>query len=145
MTATFEEILKMPATAFPDPIPIPVGTYRVVVDGHPEPGKSSQKQTPFLAIRFKILAAMEDVDEEQAKQANVVGKTITEQFYITTEAMPRYRRFLEHLGIDTSNPKIPLEELNAEVPNKQVLIKIGHEASQDGTRIFTRVRSTAAV
>jgi hypothetical protein len=145
MTHSFEEILKMPATAFPDPIPIPAGTYHCIVEAHPEPGRSSQKQTPFFAIKFKIMNAMEDVDKDQANAANVVGKVVTEQFYATTEAMPRYRRFLEHLGIDTSNTKTPIEELNAEVRNKQVLIKIGHEASQDGTRVFTRVRSTAAV
>lgn len=141
MSLSFEEILKKPASTFVDPIPTPVGTYHTLIDGIPEQGQSSQKKTPQLTVKFKIMRALEDVDEDQAKQGNVVGKIITENFYLTPEAMPRLRRLFEHCGINTD---MPTEQCIAELPNKQVLIKIGHEASPDGTRVFTRVRATAA-
>lgn len=143
---SFEEILKKPGSEIHPPQAYPVGTYHCIVDGPPEPGKSSQKQTDFLRFKLKILSPMEDVDRAKAAELQVVGKTISHDIYVPNEdSLWRLKDFLVNLGIEgLDNAKSPFEAL-AEAPNRTVLVKLKHEASQDGKRVFARVDSTAHV
>lgn len=146
---SFEEILNKKSSEIKPPPAYPVGTYHCLVDGPMTPGKSSQKQTDFLQAKFKILAVMPDVDAAQAAEMQLVGKQITNDYYITDKSDYRLKEFLvEHCGIedfiDTPQEK-SLKELVAEAPGKQVLVKLRHEISQDGKRVFHRVDSTAHV
>lgn len=141
---SFEEILSMPASEFKPPIPYPVGTYRCIVDGPPEPGKSAQKQTDFLRFKLKIIGIGDDVDAQQAAEMQVIGKTINHDLYVTDGATYRLSEFLaEHLGAGDAD--LPLKQLISYAPNRECLVKIRHEASQDGKRVFARVASTAHV
>lgn len=141
---SFEEIMRMPASDIKPPEAYPVGTYHCLVDGPPEKGKSSKKETDFLEFKLKILRPMEDVNGEAAAAQQVVGKTLRHQIYITDGSAYRLIDFLcDHLGIEKAG-KSP-SELVAEAPGKQVLVKVKHEPSQDGTRVFHRVESTAKV
>lgn len=147
--ASFEEILGMKSSEIKPPQAYPPGTYHCLVDGPPQPGKSSQKQTDFLGFKFKILTPMQDVDAALAAEAQVVGKIITGEYYITDGAKWRLKEMLvDHLGINTNegqpNEK-SLRELVAEAPGKQLLVKLRHELSQDGKRVFHRIESTAHV
>jgi hypothetical protein len=146
---SFEEILNRPASENKQPEALPVGTYHCLVDGPAEPGKSSQKGTDFLKFKFKILSAMQDVDAKTAAEQQVIGKYITNDYYITDGATWRCQDMLvDDLGIELSNGsggEKSLKELMAEAPGKQVLVKIKHELSQDGKRKFHRVESTAHV
>lgn len=144
--ASFEEILNRPASETKPPQAYPVGTYHCIVDGVPEAGKSSQKQTDFLKFKFKILSPQSDVDAAKAAEEQVVGKTITADYYITDTAAWRLTELLEHLGVssgedETKSPK----EMLAEVPGRQIMVKLKHEISQDGKRVFHRLDSTAKV
>lgn len=149
--ASFEELLNRPSANIEAPKPYPVGTYHCLVDGPPTPEESSQKKTPCRTYKFKIMAPMGDVDAGQAAEAQVVGKTITGQgagaaFYLTEESLFRYKEFLiDHLGIGDSDGAKTLKELEAEAPGKQVLVKLRHEISQDGKRVFHRIDSTMHV
>lgn len=146
--ASFEEILNKPSSEIKAPQAYPVGTYHCIVDGPPTPGKSSQKQTDFLQFKFKILSPMQDVDAAQAAEHQIAGKTITTDYYITENAAWRLKEFLvEHLGIEETNSsgEKSLKEMVSEAPSKQVLVKLRHELSQDGKRVFHRVDSTAHV
>ena len=141
--ASFEEILNRPASEIKPPQAYPVGTYHCIVEGPPTPGKSSQKQTDFLQFKFKILSPLQDVDAHQAAEQQIVGKYITNDYYITDNAAWRLTELLvDHLGLDGSKPSI---ELIGYAPGNQVLVKLRHEASQDGKRVFHRVESTAHV
>lgn len=144
---SIEEILNKPSSDIKPPEAYPVGTYHCLVDGPPNPGKSSQKQTDFLQFRFKILSALADVDAVKAAEQQVNGKTITNDYYITEAAAWRLKEMLkDHLGIsDDPDESRPLREMIAEAPGKQVLVKLRHELSQDGKRVFHRVDSTAHV
>ena len=148
--ASFEEILNRKASDIKPPKAYPVGTYHCLVDGPLTPGKSSQKQTDFLQAKFKILSPQGDVDAAAAAEGQVVGKTITNDYYITDTAVWRLKELLvEHLGIEpgeegTASEK-GLKEMVAEAPGTQVLVKLKHELSQDGKRVFHRVESTAHV
>lgn len=149
--ASFEEILKRPTSEIKAPQPLPVGTYHCIVEGPPSKEESSQKKTPCLVYKFKIIAPMEDVDARQAAEQQVVGKIITGQmagaaFYITDDSAYRYVEFLvDHLGIDNDGGRKGLEELQAEAPGKQVKVQIKHDISQDGKRVFHRINSTMHV
>jgi len=143
--ASFEEILNRPASEIQAPQAYPVGTYHTLVDGPAEPGKSSQKQTDYLRFKFKILSPMQDVDAQQAAEQQIVGKTINADYYITDGATWRLKELLEHLGLDVDNSSKTLKELLSEVPGKQVLVKLRHEMSPDGKRVFHRVAETAHV
>lgn len=141
---TFEEILNKPASEIKPPEALPVGTYHAMVDGPPEPGKSSQKQTDYLRFKFKILQPMGDVDAAKAAEQQVNGKTITSDYYITDGAVWRLKELLvDHLGIEEE--KKSLREMVSEAPGQQVLVKLKHELSQDGKRVYHRVDSTAHV
>lgn len=147
--ASFEEILKRKSSDIKPPQAYPVGTYHCLVDGPMVPGKSSQKQTDYLQARFKILSPMQDVDAAQAAEAQIVGKIITNDYYVTDKTDWRLKEFLvDHLGIDDKEgtpEEKSLEEMVPEAPGKQVLVKLKHEISQDGKRVFHRVDSTAHV
>lgn len=147
--ASFEDILNQPASAIKAPEAYPVGTYHALVDGPLEPGKSSQKQTDFLRAKFKILKPMGDVDAAKAAEQQVIGKYIYNDYYITDGAAYRLKDFLvDGLGIELQNgsgQEKSLKELIAEAPGQQVLVKLKHDISQDGKRVFHRVDSTAHV
>ena len=141
--ASFEEILNMPSADIKPPQAYPVGTYHCLVDGPGVPGKSSQKQTDQLTFKFKILAPMKDVNAEAAAEQQVVGKTITSDYYITDTAVWRTKELCDHAGIPEE--KMSLKERIAQLPGKQVLVTLRHENSQDGKRVYHRVASTAHV
>jgi Protein of unknown function (DUF669). len=148
--ANFEEILKKKSSEVNRPQAYPVGTYHCLVDGPFEPGKSSQKGTPYLRVRFKILAPWKGVDPKEAAEQQIVGKIITNDYYITDDSV--YRLFdmcKDALGIEIGEEgtptEKPLEEVIAEAPGKQVLVTLKHELSQDGKRKFHRLESTEHV
>lgn len=142
--ASFEDILNKPASEIKAPQAYPVGTYHCLVDGPPAPGKSSQKQTDFLQFKFKILSPMQDVDAAQVAEQQVVGKIISSDYYVTEAAAWRLKELLiDHLDIEEGSKS--LRELVSEAPGKQVLVKLRHELSQDGKRVYHRVESTARV
>ena len=148
---SFEEILKTPTKNIKPPQPLPAGTYHVIIDGPPEHQESSQKKTPCRVYKYKILKAMEDVNSHEAATQQVVGKIINGQgpgtaFYITEESINRYKEFLEdHLGIPNPGGEKSFEELEMEAPGRQLLVKLRHDISQDGKRVFHRVESTMHV
>src|SRR5215471_10603156 len=136
--ASFEEIMRRPASEFKPPEAFPVGTYHCLVDGPATPGKSSQKGTDYIRFKLKILKPYNGVDERAAMELQVVGKTLDLDFYITDGASYRLTDFLrDDLGIDLGTRDFI--ELIAEAPGKQLLVTLKHELSQDGKRTFHRV------
>lgn len=146
---SFEEIMSMPASQIERPPALPVGTYHCMVDGPPTREESSQKKTPCWVYKFKILSILGDVNAQAAAEQQVIGKVITGQgagaaFYVTSDSSWRYKEFLtDHLGIEEGTKN--MTEMQAEAPGKQVLVKLTHQVSQDGTRVYHRVESTAHV
>jgi hypothetical protein len=146
--ASFEEILGKKSSEVRMPQAYPVGTYHCLIEGPPEPGQSSQKQALLVRYKFKILAPMKDVDAAAAAEQQVIGKTFTDDFYIEN-AEWRLKEFLtDALGIEhgegTPQEKT-MKQMVAESPGQQVLVKLRHEMSRDGKRVFHRVDSYAHV
>jgi hypothetical protein len=142
---TFEDILNRPAEDIKPPAVLPVGTYHTILVGLPERGKSSKKQTDFFKFKHKIVAALDDVDTEALAEIDggASGKEVDNTFYITENSAFMLVGFLENCGIATTGKS--LGTCIDETPNREVLIHIKHEASEDGQRVFAKVGYTAPV
>lgn len=143
-TANFGAILDKPVDDVKAPPLLPVGTYLCVVQGLPRQDKSSQKKTEFVEYTLKVLEAKGDVGPDELEQiGGVMDKTIKATYYLTPEAGFMLKNFLYNdLLLEPSETMRP--DLERAMGN-QVLVKIKHEPSQDGQRMFARVASTAPV
>ena len=141
----FGSILDRAPSEIEKPKPLPQGSYITVLVGQPRFDKSTKKQTEYVEFTHKLLAAQEDVDEDELKSmGGIKEKVMKNTFYLTEGAAWRLKEFLEHCGIDLDE----CENLRAaveETPGKQVGIFVNHEASQDGTSIFARVGKSFVV
>lgn len=142
---TFEDILNRPADDIKPPAVLPVGTYHTILVGLPERGQSSMKKTDFFKFKHKIVAALDDVDQEALAAVNggASGKEMDNTFYITENSAFMLVGFLDNCGIETTGKS--LASCIDETPNREVLIHVKHEASEDGQRVFAKVGYTAPV
>lgn len=148
-TPHFESILDRPSEDAERPKPLPQGSYLCVVSGLPEYGKSSKKQTDFVAFNLIPQQALDDVDTDALEEiGGLEGKSITDTYYLTPNAEYRLREFLDHCGVpsrDDDDEKLSHRARIEMATNCQVIAFIKHEPSQDGTSVFARVSGTAAV
>ena len=123
------------------PKPMPEGSYLWVIQGMPEYGKSSKKQTEFVAFTLRALQAGPDVDSEELEtMGGIADKSIKAIFYITEGSLYRLKEFLEHCGIAEGDS---LREMIEDAQNCQIVGYIRHEPSNDGESIFARLGKTA--
>jgi len=159
--ATFQSILDRPSGEVDRTIKVPpVGSYVVVVQGIPEEGKSSKKQTPFSKFTFKFLEAREDVSEDDLEnyltgadgsKKQLADCTIRQEYYHTEGSFGRLVDLLDHLdGIkpgteESQNVESSTRQRLSEVAGKQCVIYIKHEAWQsgDGTKAVVASSSIA--
>lgn len=141
---TFTSLLSKPASEIERPKPLPQGSYTAVVAGMPRFDKSRKKQTDFAEFTLNLLAAGEDVDADELKEAGgIEGKSIKATYYITENSLFMLKEFLQSCGIEEEGKS--LQQMIDETPNCQVGINIRHEASDDGQSIFARVGKTFPV
>jgi hypothetical protein len=143
---SFADILDMPVEEIKEPKALPPGTYLCVVDGQPEYAKVGQNQTDCVNFMLKPLQAQADVDQKQLAEvlngAALSDKKIRYRLFITNESKHRLKKFLaDDLGIEQTN----FRQMVPEAMGKQVMAKLTHQASQDGTTVYTQVQSTAKV
>lgn len=148
---TFESILDTPADAVERPKPIPAGTYAAVVRGMYEEGVSSQKKTPFVRFTYALVAAGDDVDEDELKAlltdkegntSPIGSKTIKDTYYTTPDALFRLTDCLGTMGLDVEGSGMTIRQLLSETPNRELNILVSHRASEDGQQIFAEVKRT---
>jgi hypothetical protein len=102
------------------------------------------KQTDYLRFKYKIHQAQEDVDQRAAVEQQVVGKFLTQDFYVTDNMITQniLKEFLiDTLGIDPEGKS--LEQMISESRNRQLIVEVKLDISPDGKRSFHRVNSTA--
>ena len=110
----FGSILDRAPSEIEKPKPLPQGSYITVLVGQPRFDKSAKKQTEFVEFTHKLLAAQEDVDEDELKVlGGVKDKVMKNTFYLTEGAAWRLKEFLEHCGIDEADS---LREMIDETP-----------------------------
>lgn len=146
---SFESILDTPATEVERPKPLPAGTYDCIVKGLYEEGQSSQKKTPFVRFTYALVAAGEDVNEEELTEiltdkdgdvASLSSRTIKDTYYTTPEALFRLTDTITNMGIDIEGKSV--RACLADTPNSSLKIVVGHRASEDGQQIFAEVKRT---
>lgn len=140
----FGAILDKPTAEIQRPPAFPQGSYVAVVQGLPEFGKSSKKQTEQVEFQMKPLQAMEDVDEEALKEFGPFGdKTLKYTFYLTDKSIYRLKEFLiNDLQIEEQASLRPMID---ETPGQQCIIHIKHTGSEDGKSVFANISSTAPI
>lgn len=155
---TFQSVLDTPSSEIDRTVKqLPVGSYLAVVQGLPRIDKSSKKQTEFSEYTMKILAAQDDVDEDDLAEylSNPDGSkrkltdcTIKNTYYHTEMSIGRLLSFLDHLdgikpGDDTSHIESTPRQRMSEVAGKQCVIHVKHEPWQSGEGVSARVGSTS--
>src|SRR5258707_5367604 len=143
----FASILDQPAADVKPPPLIPVGTYHTVIQGLPEAGQSSKKQTDYFKFTHRIVAALDDVDQGALAESfpeGITGKTIDNTLYLTEKSLFMLTDMLKNCGIDFGED-ISVRAAVDQTPNAEVGIVIKHEPSEDGQRIFARVARTVAL
>jgi hypothetical protein len=157
--ATFSSVLDMPSGDIDRSVKQPpIGSYLVVVQGIPEEGKSSKKETPYSDFNFKFIEAQDDVDEDalEAFLTNADGTkrrltdcSLKQKFYHTEASFGRLVDLLDHLdgikpGSDESKEMkdSPRQRLS-EVAGKQCVIHVKHEPWQSGEGVSARVSGTS--
>ena len=143
---SFTDILDMPIEDIKEPKALPPGTYLTIVDGQPEYAKVGQNQTECVNFNLKPLQAGPDVDPSQLAEvldgANLQDKKIRHRIFLTDESKHRAKKFLlNDLGLHPST----IRQMVQEAMGKQVMVKLVHQASQDGTQVYHQVQSTAKV
>lgn len=157
---SFSDILKTKASDVERPSPMPVGDYVVVVTGQPRQDKSAKKQTPFVEFTYKVLEAMESVDEEaldewltnnKGEKKKLTEVTIKDTYYLVEKALFRLTDMLVACGVAevdddgeiTSDKSIG--QLIEETAGSQLIVTMRHESFQDGSGVSSKVGGVAAV
>lgn len=143
----FEDILNKQTDDVQAPPVLPQGPYHTIVMGLPERGESSQKKTPSLTFKHKIVAPLDGVDEEAlaAMEGGVVGKEMKNVFYVTETSAFMLKDFLGHCGIDLEGKS--MGQCIDEVTNREVIIFVKHEiiGEGDSARTIAKIGRTAPV
>ena len=142
----FASILDQPVETIKPPPLLPTGTYHTILAGLPEAGFSSQKQTPQLKFKHRIIAALEDVDQEELAAAfpdGVTGREVDNILYDTPNSAFMIVDLLKNCGAYTEGKSA--RACIDDTPNAEVGIFIKHEPTQDGTRMIAKVGRTVAL
>ena len=102
--ADLDALLDVSMDDVVEPGQTPAGSYLAQITNF-EQGESSKKKTPFFEFEFSILDVGEDVDEEALEEAGgrdaIIGRTVSDEFYITEKALFMLKNFLENaLGFE---------------------------------------------
>lgn len=145
MALDFSKILSKQADAIEKPKPLPVGSYVAVNPKLPEFKGIGKNETPCAEYTLSIIAPMDDVDPEHiAAYGEVRGKTIRHRQFLTEGTEYRTKEEIKNaFGVEEDGKN--LGQMFNETINKQVIVKIKHTPTTDGTDVFAEVESLAAV
>lgn len=142
MSTNLEAILNMQADEITAPPSIPAGSYVATVASF-KSVESSQKKTPGIEFTMKITEAKEDVDEDALAQyradgGEVIGTEMAHTSWASEKSAFMLRDFLKDtLGISSGGRT--MAAMLDEVVGKECIIKVVHQPSSDGKRVFARV------
>lgn len=101
----FGELLNVNADDVKAPVPLPAGTYSLIVQNI-ETGLSREKKTPYIRFVFNVLAPGGDVDPAELTEIDLSKKSLRSEFYLTPDAMYRLVDFIKALGIETEGQNL---------------------------------------
>jgi hypothetical protein len=138
MSVNFSNLLSTAVDKIEKPMPLPAGTYDVIITKYEFDETKNEKKTPYCKVFFKVLSAGEDVDaEELAKIANLSDKVLSFSYYLTPDALWRFKEFLvDILGLTDGDT---LEALIPGVVGQSAKASVEHTLSRDGTETYAQV------
>jgi hypothetical protein len=151
---SFASILNNQPSETERPKPLPVGSYQCIVKGLPRLDKSAKKGTDFVQFTLQFQSAGEDVDPDSLEAAltkpsgekrQLSEKSIKATYYLTEDALWRFKEFLKHLGLDIDGESKSYAAWLNETPNCVVGIYLKHVPSDDGEMMYADIGKTFKV
>lgn len=147
---SFADILNKRGDSIERPKPLPPGSYVGTVKGLAEQAEIGKNKTPALVFTIALIQALEDVDQSALHEAGgVAGKTMRHTLYIQGKDENaqknvewRLRQFFEQLGVYSDSKT--LSEMLSESPGQAIKLTVVHKPSEDGSTIYTEIKSTSA-
>lgn len=134
----FSSLLNINADDVKAPVPLPAGTYLLLVLGY-EFVESGKKKTPGVQINFAVREAIDVAGDLPDKLSE---KKARDTFWITEDSVFRLKEFIENCGIATSGRN--LSELLPDLTNQTVVGQMVHRPNpEDPTRVFSELRGYA--
>jgi len=145
MAVNFAAILGKQAQEIEKPKPLPVGSYICVNPKLPDFKAVGKNETPCAEFGFKVIAPSDDVDPAELQAfGDYKGKNVRHRMFLTEGTEFRTKEELVNaFNIDEAGKT--LGQMFNETINKQVIVKIKHTPTEDGSDIFAEVESLAAV
>jgi hypothetical protein len=146
MVDSFQDILHKPIEEIRDPVALPIGKYLCrVVGPQPTYTKVGPRDTDCVDFNLMPVQAL-DVDPNQLAQAlngeNLSDKRIRHRMFITPDAAPRLKRFLQNdLGLTPAT----ISQGVSEALGREVIAKITHQLSKTSDAVYMNVESTEKV
>lgn len=143
MAVDFSKILQKQATEIEKPKALPVGEYIAINQKLPEFKGIGKNETAGAIFALVIIAPTESVDPDEVQAyGEVKGKTVNYTQWLTEASEFRAKEELKN-AFDIDETGKTLGQMYNETINKQVIVTIAHEPSQDGTEIFHRAVAIA--
>lgn len=146
MAVDFSKILQKQASAIEKPKPLPIGSYVCNNPALPKFQGLGKNESAAAIFGLVVLAPGDDVDPQQLTEfGEWKGKTIRHTQWLSSDAAEYHAKeeLVNAFALEEGDKT--LGQLYNETVNKQVLVKIKHRPSDDGTEMFHEVESLAAV
>lgn len=141
-------LLDVPVDSIKPPAKWPAGAYHGIVEKY-EPGESREKKTPFLRVFVRYTRADESIPEDMltidGKPLDMAkgpgGRARYRDYYLTPDSLFMLVDFVKSTGVETEGKN--LSSCLPELVHKPVVIELIDKSSQDGTQIFSEIKSLA--
>lgn len=137
-------LLNVSADSIKAPPRAPQGTYKALISKY-EFGKSAKKSTPLVKFHYTQLQPQADISQDAltvAGQPIDIGKLkLSDDFYLTEDALYRLVEYLKKLGIKTEGRN--LGELIPEAVNRPVMFYVTQSPSTKpgSTDVYSEITS----
>ena len=141
----FQELLSTSVDSVEKPKPLPTGHYASAIKSFKFDKANNEKQTPFCRFMIQPMEPQEDVDKDALGEVNKWReRPMRLDFYITEDAMWRFRKFLEKdAGINTTGRSF--DECIPETVNQGVMIEVVHEINRQSGDTYAVINATSPV
>lgn len=138
---SFSDILNQNMDEVEAPKPLPMGTYLATVVKFENKEAVGKNNNPACEVFFKPIQALE-VSDPAALPKGWNEREIRNTFWITPEALYRWKNFVKACGINPEGMKFG--ETQALIRNAQVVISIVHTPNpKDPETVFANISGFA--
>lgn len=141
LAPNFSSLLDESPTEIKAPPLVPVGTYLAIVGQYTIVGNPPNNLQPYMEVPFRIVAAGDDVSEDDLADIDVINKVLKRKYWLTEDAAGFIDQLHADAGVDLTKP-ISRRQRNDMIINSEVMIVVSHSQNKAGTRTFANVDRT---